>query len=167
MRYPEIEKLAEKIFKQLGGLIPVDVAKAAKMHGLDIFVIEMEKMVGATPSGILVSNQGKWAIFINDKDSLSRQRFSIAHELGHFLLHKGKQFIDEFSAGETFYRDGSDNKEEREANYFSACLLMPRDKVEEIWPMSKDPRDASKKFEVSEVSMTYRLKTLDLISVEE
>lgn len=166
MTNTKIESLAEKIFMQ-GNVIPVDVVKAARLYELDVYVIEMEKMVGATPSGILTEHNGKWAIFINDADSLTRQRFTIAHELGHFLLHKGKQFVDEFSAGETFYRDGEDTAEEREANYFAACLLMPARLVEETWPNCKDPKDAAKKFEVSEVSMTYRLKKLDLISVEE
>jgi len=42
---------------------------------------------------------------------------------------------------------------------------MPREKVEEIWPISRDPKDAANKFKVSEVSMTYRLKNLGLISI--
>lgn len=167
MTHSEIESLAEKVLEETGGVIPVDVVLAAKKYGLEVHVVQMEKLVKATPSGILAEEKGSWYIFINDADSFTRQRFSIAHELGHFLIHKGKQFVDEFSAGETFYRDGSDGNEEREANFFAACLLMPAKQLEEIWPDCKDPRDAAKRFKVSEVSMTYRLKNLGLIFVEE
>ncbi|MEO8581932.1 MAG: ImmA/IrrE family metallo-endopeptidase [Patescibacteria group bacterium] len=167
MTNSQIEKLAEKVFAKLGDVIPVDMIKAARLHDIDVFVTHMEKTVGATPSGILVEQQKKWAILLNIDDTLTRQRFTIAHEIGHFLIHKGKQFVDEFTAGETFYRDGSDNEEEQEANYFAACLLMPEEEVERIWPQCKDPKDAAVRFKVSEVSMTYRLKKLGLITVEE
>ncbi len=167
MQYDQIAKLASQVFKKSGTQIPVEVVKAAASYELEVFVTDMEKMVGATPSGILAKHQGKWAIYINNEDSLTRQRFTIAHELGHFLLHSGKQFVDSFSAGEAFYRDGEDSTQEREANYFAACLLMPSEEVEKLWPESKDPKDAARKFQVSEVSMTYRLKHLGLISIEE
>lgn len=167
MTRAQIEKLAQKVFQEVGRTIPVDVVRAARLYDIDVYPIEMEKMVGAIPSGVLVESQKKWSIFINIQDSLTRQRFTIAHELGHFLLHKNKQFVDNFSAGETFYRDGEDTKEEREANYFAACLLMPAEEVISVWPESIDPKDAAMKFKVSEVSMTYRLKHLGLIVVEE
>lgn len=162
----QIEELAKKEFLKVGGIIPVDVVKAAKLHNIDLFATHMEQAFNAEPSGMLVKSSDQWAIFVNIDDSITRQRFTIAHELGHFLIHKGQQFVDEFSAGEVFYRDGSETKEESEANYFAACLLMPADKVEEIWPTCKDPKDAAKRFNVSEVSMTYRLKKLEIITVD-
>lgn len=167
MDYKKIEELAEQEFVKLGGTIPVDPVRAARTYGLEIFVVEMEKMVSASPSGILAEHDGRWVVYINNSDSINRQRFTVAHELGHFLLHKGKQFVDEFSAGETFYRDGEDTHEEKEANYFAACFLMPEKLVEQVWQISKDPKDAANKFKVSEVSMTYRLRKLGLIAVEE
>lgn len=167
MTHAQIEKLVQKVLDQLEKEIPVDVIRAAKLYGLEVYATEMEKMNAGGVSGILVEKDGTWAIFINHSDSLSRQRFSIAHELGHFLIHKGEQFVDDFPAGEAFYRDGKDNTVEREANYFAACLLMPADQLETIWPEAKDPKDAANRFKVSEVSMTYRLKHLGLITVEE
>lgn len=167
MTYLQIEKLADEVFQKLGGTIPVDVVKAARLYDIKVFVTHMEKSVQAEPSGILVQTGDQWAIMVNTEDSITRQRFTIGHELGHFLIHKGKQFIDDFPAGETFYRKGEDTKEEREANYFASCILMPANVVEQLWPISKDPKDAAQKFEVSEVSMTYRLRNLELISIEE
>lgn len=167
MTYAQIEKLAQKTFEQSGGIVPADMIKVAKMFEIEVFAVHMQETIGANPSGILVQHDKKFNILINIDEALTRQRFTIAHELGHFLIHKGQQFVDEFTAGETFYRDGTENKIEKEANYFAACLLMPADKVEEIWPECKDPKDAANRFKVSEVSMTYRLKKLGLISVEE
>ena len=64
-------------------------------------------------------------IFSNSSQLLSREIFSIAHEIGHHKLHLLEQ-------DKTIIRDDdfSDRDEcEIEANYFAACLLMPMEKV--------------------------------------
>lgn len=67
-------------------------------------------------------------IFINTSSRLSREIFTLAHEIGHIILHlNGRQsFIDNHAtiAGQ------SEDEMEREANYFAACLLMPSDEVD-------------------------------------
>ena len=65
-----------------------------------------------------------------DKNQISeRQQFSIAHELGHLLLHK----IKNESAQETYYRRiGNNSRLEWEANEFAAALLMPREEFKKI-----------------------------------
>jgi len=108
MNKSKIEDLAEKVFERVDKIIPVDVIRAVRLYDLEVYTTAMEKLLGATSSGILAEHQGSLVIYINNEDSFHRQRFTIAHELGHFLLHKGKQFVDEFSAGETFYRSGDD-----------------------------------------------------------
>ncbi len=64
-------------------------------------------------------------IFSNSSLILSREIFSIAHEIGHQQLHLSEQ-------GLTLIRDDDFNNRDEyeiEANYFAACLLMPREKV--------------------------------------
>lgn len=64
-------------------------------------------------------------IFSNSSQILSREVFSIAHEMGHQRLHLSEQ-------GKTMIRDddfNDRNDDEIEANYFAACLLMPTDKI--------------------------------------
>lgn len=64
-------------------------------------------------------------IFSNSSQILSREIFSIAHEMGHQKLHLSEQ-------GKTIIRDDDFNdrdEEEIEANYFAACLLMPTEKI--------------------------------------
>lgn len=173
MELKEIEDLAVKKYKEAGNLIPVPVVDIAKKLGLDIYEIEMPELeAGRIPSAALDKLDGNnWIIALSQKDHHTRKRFSIAHEIGHFLLHKDLPFIDFFPGGETFYREGVKDEKlenlEKEANYFAANLLMPKEKVKEIWSLSTEPLEIAKKFDVSEVSMTFRLKNLGLLKLDE
>ena len=66
-------------------------------------------------------------IGVNEDHHSNRQRFSIAHEIAHFVLHHGDTYIDK--GYRVHFRDlesGSGTKrEEMEANAFAAALLMP------------------------------------------
>lgn len=66
-------------------------------------------------------------IFTNSSSRLSREIFTLAHEIGHVILHfgDGSSFIDD---NITIAGKSTDEKEQ-EANYFAACLLMPVDDV--------------------------------------
>ncbi len=72
-------------------------------------------------------------IFTNSCSRLSREIFTLAHEIGHAELH-----IDDI---QTFIDDGitisgrSTDEKEQEANYFAACLLMPDDEVERFFDL--------------------------------
>lgn len=163
MTYSHIEAKARELFEKHKKEIPVPVVEIAQSLGLTIHDTEMPESDGVTPSGALTPFKDRWIILINEQDSYMRKRFTIAHEIGHFLLHSNQEFIDIFPAGETFYRDGEDSKLEKEANYFAANLLMPENELRTLWPRFSDPSEAAEYFKVSEVSMTFRLKNLQLI----
>ena len=78
--------------------------------------------------GFTLKRDNDIIIFINTSSRLSREIFTLAHEIGHIVLHlNGEQsFIDNYAtiAGQ------SDDEKEKEANYFAACLLMPSDEIE-------------------------------------
>ncbi|WP_125154743.1 ImmA/IrrE family metallo-endopeptidase [Clostridium rectalis] len=79
-------------------------------------------------------------IFSNSSLILSREIFSIAHEIGHQKLHlkdQGLKIIkdDDFNDRDEF---------EIEANYFAACLLMPREKVEKFIRLELDDKDINR-----------------------
>ncbi len=84
--------------------------------------------------GMLVRNPNdvaEWGIFYNGKASPERRRFTIAHELGHFILHRGQQ--QSFNCDKESVYSGIDTIRviEREADDFASNLLMPGDLLRE------------------------------------
>lgn len=96
---------------------------------------------------------GRWLISINATEPWTRQRFSLMHEFKHVLDHPP---VDEIYAGET--------QAEYLADYFAACVLMPRSYVERAWQEGMRTLGAlSHHFGVSEPAMALRLQHLDLL----
>src|SRR5438094_938182 len=109
--------------------LPIDIEEVAKKRGLDVLPYEL----GEDVSGLLAIKNGKGTIGYNFTESKVRRRFTIAHELGHYELHKEKS--DLFVDKEFIYRSQHSPRTvdhqvmEHEANYFASCLLMPTDQV--------------------------------------
>jgi Zn-dependent peptidase ImmA (M78 family) len=127
---------------------------------------------GEEISGILIIDQDKATIGYNKNEHRVRNRFTIAHELGHFELHKQQDlFIDK--SFKVMFRgveqEGWNQQEEREANQFAACLLMPEVLVRaEVSKLDFDYTDESsiktlaKRFDVSVIAMSIRISELGL-----
>lgn len=115
---------------------------------------------------IVVDNTGKFKIFLSPFTSVNRDRFTIAHELGHFFLHypivraqmrtsdifRATRFVDE--------NDLEQQLAEKEANWFAAELLMPRDRF--IKCHEKNPESLASEFRVSSQAISIRKKALRL-----
>lgn len=175
-----IEVLTSDILTKAGVINPpIDIKKVAKLSGVKVKIRDL----GEGVSGFLAIQNGKALIGVNPDESLVRQRFSIAHELGHFYLHskKGDVFFvskqKKHSLGqrEVHYRDekssSGEDKKEREANGFAAALLMPRSmviKAIEITPPFFSTEEAikylAKTFNVSPIAMSIRLTRIGLIT---
>ncbi len=80
--------------------------------------------------GFVLKRDNDTVIFTNSCSRLSRELFTLAHEIGHIVLHmdKDKQFVDDNMT----LSGGHSDEKEQEANYFAACLLMPDDEVEKF-----------------------------------
>ena len=128
-------------------------------------------------SGMIENNSDSFIITINTNDSRVRKRFTIAHELGHYMLHRNLIGIglDDDRAyrstkGGKYHNISIGPAEEREANRFAANLLMPVNQVRLYWKkldlndLSGSTRKVAELFEVSELAMKIRLKNLNLIS---
>ncbi|MCX6743115.1 MAG: ImmA/IrrE family metallo-endopeptidase [Candidatus Parcubacteria bacterium] len=112
-------------------------------------------------SGTIVNEDGFIAIGINSNKPITRQRFTIAHELGHFLLNHdiGSKLIDE--------NFDKPINIEMEANDFAAELLMPRDFLKKDIEEKKfniNIPDLAKRYNVSEQAMSVRLLRTGLIN---
>ena len=120
-------------------------------------------------SGFFVMTDTDNIITYNKSNGKLRQRFTIAHEIGHFILHSKEQpiFIDKTPS--VMFRNNSSSTgedfKEREANAFAASLLMPRTLIEkEILNAPNDIDDAiqhlADMFKVSQQAMSFRLSNL-------
>ena len=137
-----IERTAQDVLRQAGALtIPTDLDKVAQALGVRVHDEEMEDDV----AGVLIVKGNQRHVLVNEAHPANRKRFSIAHELGHLCLHDGEEdgdseeermFIDRqirvyhrvSDASSALYKQEgaqTDGQQEREANMFAACLLMP------------------------------------------
>jgi len=80
-------------------------------------------------SGLLLMEDK--VIVINSQDSLQRQRFTIAHEIGHIKLHSNKRKLGDIICASDTSQKETINREEWEADYFAANLLVPLDRLKE------------------------------------
>lgn len=99
---------------------------------------------------------GHPTIYINTNKSLTHQRFTLAHELGHYFLGHGSRMRD--TKEQLVKRDPA----EISANRFAAELLMPEKKVREYVRDFLSVQEMAERFRVSEQAMELRLKNLAL-----
>lgn len=115
-RFPvKVDELALEYSRQCFAGSPID-----KVHGEDLDGFD----------GLLKANKtrSKWLILYNSAaPSEGRKRFTIAHEFGHYILHRQQQDIFECGDGDIETGDNNDRDIEAEADLFASTLLMPLD----------------------------------------
>jgi len=124
-RYERATRTAEKFISDHSiTTLPVDLISIARGLGIHVQPKPARKE-GA--SGMLIRLGEEYAIaYATHIDNHGFQRFSIAHELGHYLLPGHLEAIfDEHGVHESFAGFRSENEYEKEADYFAAGLLMP------------------------------------------
>ncbi|MFM0428178.1 ImmA/IrrE family metallo-endopeptidase [Paraburkholderia aspalathi] len=134
--------------------LPVDPVAIAKAAGVRVFT---NPDLGRY-AGWFYEHEGTPTIEYNSRDPLVRQRFTIAHELGHFALNHGARPRD---GAEAFSLVNYDPLES-DANKFAAELLMPAAVVNGLI-RTRDITDfetLASMFNTSAVAMKYRLKNL-------
>ncbi len=178
----EIERRASDVLKQASAFeAPVDLSKVARSLDVIVHFDTLEDKV----SGVLVVKGGERNALINASHHSNRQRFSLAHELGHLVLHDSegdRLFID--TNMRVYQRIGTPTdaaygqpdsttsaQEEREANQFASALLMPVDLVQEqarSLDLSEESDVAylARTFGVSDQAMSIRLQQLRLVQVD-
>jgi Zn-dependent peptidase ImmA (M78 family) len=160
--------------------VPIPVDKIAREKGLPV----IETAMNADVSGALIRSNNLQGIAVNAAQSPVRKRFTVAHELGHFLLeHVDRDYADRDHVDWEFTvirRDGlsSEAQDDQEiaANFFAANLLMPRHILRkdvesykgfdgEIRLHDTDILLLARKFRVSEAAMRFRLQGLGFVSL--
>ncbi|MCP3850626.1 MAG: ImmA/IrrE family metallo-endopeptidase [Gammaproteobacteria bacterium] len=147
---------ALKFLKPYLSSIPVDVSRIA--YDLGIAVVTLMDLEDHT--GFIKCKNDKYIIGVNANMHPNRQRFTIAHELAHYFLHKelinGDGIIED-----TLYRSFKPDINEREANRLAGEILMPHSFVNSFWV---DPdfsrisvKEFASRFQVSEQAMSIQL----------
>lgn len=134
---------------------PIDVVALANLLGIKVYDAPWPPSI----SGKIQKDGAKggpsgFAIFVRQGDPETRKRFTIAHEIAHYVLHE--HLIGDGVFDDAMYRSGLTSDVERQANNLAADILMP-------WPYlrpminGKTVADLAKTFNVSEHAMNVRL----------
>lgn len=151
-----VDDYAERIINNaLGSIsIPVDIEAIAEFYGIQIFKDTMDD----GESGAIVINQDNCGMLINQNDHINRQRFTIAHEFGHFVsykyLEKTGERVDRRNLESSFGKD----LEEIFANKFAAAILMPISVFKER--ENENTVELSRAFNVSVLAIENRCKNV-------
>jgi hypothetical protein len=158
-RDPRAHALRARHLAAFGGSeIPVPVEAIAE----DLLGLRVEQSWQLECSGMLLPAERK--IVLNAAEStrdaapLRRYRFTIAHELGHWICHvaRAAQPQPTYCRSKDLSQD-ADRALEREANIFAAELLMPEPAVRAEWDRLHDVDACASRFDVSPNAMQWRL----------
>lgn len=134
----------------------LDITSLARKMGLEVFEAHFntDEVTGKI--------EGK-KIYVNANDSEPRKRFTIAHEIAHYLLHRNGEVehVDYRRPREYYSED--DLKKEFQANMLAASLLMPESLVVRTWKETQDVDTLATLFRVSKKAAAIRLDALGLL----
>ncbi|GJE78654.1 ImmA/IrrE family metallo-endopeptidase [Methylorubrum suomiense] len=137
---------------------PVDVAQVATRLGLTIYGQPLAERV----SGVLVKDPSYgtpsgFVILVDHGESYVRQRFTAAHEIGHYVLHRDR-IGDRVEDNYLLRSAGLSSAIEAQANRFAADLLMPFPLVNQLISDGiTTVSDLARALQVSEIAMGIRL----------
>jgi Zn-dependent peptidase ImmA (M78 family) len=149
-------------------MVPVPVEALVRDLGLQVVYEPLDDEV----SGLLYRDGPVQVIGVNSRQVAARQRFTIAHELGHWQLHKGRAVRVDRAVRMNFRHQRVRDLEEVSANKFAAALLMPRstftpDRLRGLKPgegrLELAVQRLAALYRVSQQAMTIRLFELGVI----
>jgi len=139
--YDRVKRLVDEILLNFGvEQAPIPLIQICQGYNLEIFSMDFNQL--KQPEGYydynLQANKlagflnynpelDRGDVYINSNESKNRQKFTLAHELGHFLLHKEqiRQNPDKYAIVPSIPGSIQTDAIEKEANFFAASLLVP------------------------------------------
>lgn len=149
---------------------PIHTRQIAKLLNIPVFDWTLPENI----SGLTLFSDDRVCIGVNDQHPNVRQRFSIAHELGHIILHPPKSGRREVFVGIEFNdneagklwgdKDDKESQLEREANWFAADLLMPKHLLQKDYQGNNEQQleALARKYDVSMQAMWIQIESLKL-----
>ncbi|CAK1941526.1 HTH-type transcriptional regulator / antitoxin HigA [Vibrio crassostreae] len=139
---------------------PLDLSSLCHVLGIGIQFVPLENNI----SGRLHHDGNRWIINVNSLHHQRRQRFTIAHELGHYFLHRNSQ---EKYEDATFHRGKQYSLKELEADNFAGALLMPKAEFKDfVRSYSNKIDDIAEHFGTSSVAIKKRADVIRSNSYE-
>ncbi|MDO6840775.1 ImmA/IrrE family metallo-endopeptidase [Paraglaciecola chathamensis] len=123
--WSKLKKVEQNLILNCHKCLPVKVGDIAK--GLGVLV--KSSTLGAGISGEIRLDDNRYVIRVNRHDVKERQRFTVAHEIGHYLLHR--DLIGDGLVDDVLYRSKLPSALETEANRLAADILMPIQLIEQ------------------------------------
>lgn len=155
----------EQIKEKYKSCIPVPIVDIANDLGLKVFNTSSLK---DSQSGLINKENGEYIVYVNSAHSAVRKRFTIAHEVAHFVLKYFERLGDDhyIDNKQPLFREDKvedssvKRKMEIEANEMAAELLMPEKEFKEVWEKANTPEEVAKKFNVSVSAVVVRANRL-------
>jgi hypothetical protein len=146
---------------------PVDVEElAGSLYRLRVRAADDLAAAPGAPAGVPLSGlllPHRYEVWVRRDEPRERRRFSVAHEVGHFVLHALRAEEAVFCRPADVHADvdAAARRREREANRFAAELLMPEPLVRShVERAGADPTALAPVFAVSDLAMGFRLVNL-------
>lgn len=169
VRRKRVEELAAEVLRASNVTKPpVPIETIARHHGL----VVRSQPLQSDLSGFLYRDDRQPVVGVNSSHRMVRRRFTIAHELGHFLLHQSHKLRVDRSVlarlrGST--AEDTIDVDEVEANRFAAAVLMPTELLKgdlaQLRPMDilhdeDDIKTLARRYGVSAQALLLRLDDL-------
>lgn len=144
---------------------PIDPVKIARSLGINVWSAKLDNNVSGELVKLAPDTNADLDMYLNADHAPVRQRFTCAHELGHYyrvLLSHPNLDLTFLFRRDDLSSCGTD-RDEIYANQFAAALLMPEELVTVIHRALPDPVELAAQFNVSPQAMSNRLATLNLV----
>jgi Zn-dependent peptidase ImmA (M78 family) len=155
------EEAAKIARRRHARVFPVPVDSIIRAHGIRIESIPLSDDL----SGMSFVRSGVSAIVVNATHHINRRRFTLAHELGHHILHasylNNNVHVDKLVLNRDKVSSRGEDQKEIQANAFAAELLMPRVEMSKLLNIDINDEDAiyvqARRFRVSTSALIYRI----------
>lgn len=167
LKLEQIESRAQQLLNAVGNPdLPIDPLPIANYLGAQV---RKADFTHDGMSGALFQQAGTKIIYYNAQHPPVRQRFTVAHEIGHLILHGSENdFVDSDENVSWSFRSESLNQEDRDrarreiqANMFAAALLIPRQELMNVLAVTDDLSDIANVFGVSRQAVAARIGQID------
>jgi Zn-dependent peptidase ImmA (M78 family) len=137
---------------------PIETIEIAEALGIKVYKVNdwPANISAMIRKDVQRGGESGYAIYVNGKHPRVRRRFSIAHEIAHFSLHRA--LIGDGITDDALYRSNMSNSVEVQANQMAADILMPWHLIREATDSGLDTVEKlAEHFDVSKSTMSIQL----------